>query len=277
MNHERVRGLLLLAVTAACSLPLGLRLGNWCIDIVMEWCEGQPRMALVAIGLVLLPLLGSLLLGAWAGISQLRRTARLLAPLQKGIVPTLPSNLQTVSQQVGLDGKLDLVVMSFPFVCCYGLFRPRICVTTGLLALLTPRELAAVLQHERAHLQRRDPLRAWLWTVCDGVCWWSPRVSEIVRMRHELAADQEVIQAGQHHALVRAILKLIDHVQHRPSVSNTDLAISRLSITEARIDQLLQPERPASLGSLALRSRLAPLASLIILAACLVTMAGLQN
>lgn len=51
------------------------------------------------------------------------------------------------------------------FAYCVGLLRPRIVVSRGLLARLTPPELAAVLAHERAHAARFDNLRQWLAAV----------------------------------------------------------------------------------------------------------------
>lgn len=266
--------LISVAVTT-CLLPLALQLGMSCAAWFMAWCDAHPPLALLLTGLVLLPLLASVALGAWAGVRQLWRTERVLSPLQVMTVPTLPSELQSLSRQLGIEGCVDLVVMPLPLAHCYGLLRPRICITTGLLALLTPSELEAVLQHERAHLQRRDPLRAWLWTVCDGICWWSPRASEEARLRYELAADQTVIQAGGRQALARAVLKLIDDTRARSNTASADLAISTLSATESRIDQLLQPERAASPGRISLSSRLAPLFGLCTLAVCLVGMTGL--
>lgn len=275
MNRKRVSGWLLLALTAACSLPLALGLGARCAELFMGWCDLQPRVALVLIGLALLPVLGSLLLGMRAGVAQLWRTARVLGPLRAAITPALPPVLRDLHRQLGLTNRLDLLETSVPFACCYGLIRPRIGITTGLLALLTPDEVAAVLRHECAHLQRRDPLRTWLWTVCDGMCWWAPRLSEEVRIRHELAADQAVIMVGGRQALACAVLKLIEYPQARLSGLTADLAISRLSAIEARIDQLLQPDQAVSLAPLALSNRLAPLIGLVILAVCLMTMAGM--
>ena len=39
-----------------------------------------------------------------------------------------------------------------------GSLIPRICLSTGLMALMSEAELEAVLLHERYHLRSRDPL-----------------------------------------------------------------------------------------------------------------------
>src|SRR5215468_2927849 len=46
-----------------------------------------------------------------------------------------------------------------PYALTYGMFRPRILVSSGLLRTLSDAELAAVLAREREHLCSRDPLK----------------------------------------------------------------------------------------------------------------------
>jgi Zn-dependent protease with chaperone function len=52
-----------------------------------------------------------------------------------------------------------LLALELPLCLLAGLFRPTILVSRGLLAQLSPRQLAVVLHHERAHAARRDILR----------------------------------------------------------------------------------------------------------------------
>ena len=51
------------------------------------------------------------------------------------------------------------VPSAVPLSVTAGLFRPVVLVSTGLEARLSPEHLAVVLAHERAHAERRDPLR----------------------------------------------------------------------------------------------------------------------
>ena len=59
------------------------------------------------------------------------------------------------------SGKTEggLIPSSTPLSVTTGLFRPLVLVSTGLRERLRPEVLAVVLEHERAHARRRDPLR----------------------------------------------------------------------------------------------------------------------
>jgi Zn-dependent protease with chaperone function len=189
----------------------------------------------------LVPLLLFVGLGLRAGIRQYRRTREALR-----WVLCLPRRspsrvLQTVAAELGIARRIDVVESADLEAFCYGLLRPRICVTSGLVQALSVPELDAVLRHERHHLERRDPLRTLLWTVLDGACWWLDDGSASARLRRELAADRVVIEAGRRHDLARALLKLLTHTRRHDPLG--ELALSSLSVTDARIDQLLQPER----------------------------------
>jgi beta-lactamase regulating signal transducer with metallopeptidase domain len=277
MSRKSLASWLLLTVTAACSLPLALGLGTQCAALFMGWCSVQPNLAPVLIGLALLPILISGLFGTWAGLAQLWRTTHILNPLRTAVTPALPTELQQLSQQLGLTGRIDLIDMPIPLAFCYGLLRPRIMLTTGLRALLAPDELAAVLQHERTHLRRYDPLRAWLWTIGDGLWWWAPGAAEEARLRHELIADQAVITAGDHQPLARAVLKLVEYTHGQSRIDNSRLAMSGLSATEARIDQLLQPERARAPRTQTLGRRFAPLIGFTAITLCVLTMGGIPG
>jgi Zn-dependent protease with chaperone function len=59
------------------------------------------------------------------------------------------------------SGKAEggLIPSNAPLSVTAGLFRPLVLVSTGLRERLRPDVLAVVLEHERAHARRRDPLR----------------------------------------------------------------------------------------------------------------------
>jgi Zn-dependent protease with chaperone function len=76
-----------------------------------------------------------------------------------------------------------------PVLCNVGFFRPRILVSRGVLELLDPRELAAALAHELAHVVRRDNLkRAVAEVLCFAapvVVWWADSFRLAVSPRSE--------------------------------------------------------------------------------------------
>lgn len=60
--------------------------------------------------------------------------------------------------RAGLAGRVDFVEAAAPFSFAYGLTRPRVAVSGGLLGSAFEHELDAVLTHERHHVANRDPL-----------------------------------------------------------------------------------------------------------------------
>ncbi len=65
--------------------------------------------------------------------------------------------VRSLLRAVGTGG--GLVPASDPLSVTAGLFRPLVLVSTGLRRALVPEHLDVVLEHERAHARRRDPLR----------------------------------------------------------------------------------------------------------------------
>jgi Zn-dependent protease with chaperone function len=186
-----------------------------------------------------LPLLLSFGLGTIAALEQLMRTRRVLRTVLAAPRRALPPEAQAIVAALGLTGRVDLIDRATPDVFCYGLLRPRVLITTGLLDLLLPSELAAVLRHEQQHVRRRDPLRTLGWRALDVACWWLEPGGEQARLQRELAADRAAIAGGGRQALASALFKLL--AQPRDHAPRTHLALSQLSVTDARIDQLIQP------------------------------------
>lgn len=244
MRPERVLIWLPLLGLAACSpgiLVLSASTHCW----GMPWlCYRWDHMLKLAGSelLIVVPWMVLIAAGLRAGALQLSRTRRAIRRMLCLPQVQLPVSLANLVYDLKLLGRLDVVRCSSADAFCYGLVWPRICVTTGLLESLSTAEIEAVLRHERHHLRRYDPLRALLWTMLDGACWWMAPGGEQARLYRELAADRAVILAGRRWPLASALLKLIGQPQGG-AMSARDLAISGLSVTDARIEQLLQPEQ----------------------------------
>jgi BlaR1 peptidase M56 len=102
-----------------------------------------------------------------------------------------------------------------PEAFCAGLFRPRVYITTGALAKLDEEGLNAVLEHERHHARRRDPLRLAAARVIARSLFFLPGVRELRRgqqMLAEVSADESALAAtsGDRSALARAMLSFGD-------------------------------------------------------------------
>jgi hypothetical protein len=105
-----------------------------------------------------------------------------------------------------------------PRAFCAGLFRPRVYVTTGTMALLDELALRAVLAHERHHAHRHDPLRLATGRVMAGALFFVPGIRDLVQRQStlvELGADESAMNAGPEHrsALARAMLTFSDRSQ----------------------------------------------------------------
>ena len=73
-----------------------------------------------------------------------------------------------------------------------GFLRPRIVTPDGFLTHFTPREQAAILAHERAHLARQDARINALAALLRCLCWFNPLMhlgARWLRIDQELACD----------------------------------------------------------------------------------------
>jgi Zn-dependent protease with chaperone function len=165
------------------------------------------------------------------------RALRELIRTGRGPVPSLIRNEAAV---LGCAARLDAVAAEEAFAVTYGLLRPRILVSTGLAAALTPAEISAVLAHEGEHLRARDPLRmlaarlvaAW-GCYLPAARWLSGRAA----LRRELAADRAAAGCTGRGVLAGALLKLAA-MPARPAVAAASPAGDGRRALEARVAQL---------------------------------------
>jgi len=251
-------GAALMPSTRTCSHHIAL-----CID------SGALRDG----GMMALPAAGLLVIGLAAGLRQIVNTRRALRGLRDAMRPPAGSLVQ-LARSLGLDGRIDVVAAAPADVFCYGVLRPRVLVTSALLALLDARELEAVLRHERHHLRRWDPLRVVGWTILRRACPWLEQDAAQADLRRELAADRAAMDALGRAPLASALLKLIEHRQAPPAARA--LAVSGLSVTSARLDQLACAELPALPRPRLTRLLLLPLLLLATLVVCSLVMSHLR-
>lgn len=123
------------------------------------------------------------------------------------------ASLRAVADVLGIAGRVEVVGTGEAFAVTHGLLRPRILLSTGLVAALDEAELTAVLVHERHHLQRRDPLRLLACRLLAGYGWFLPLLRWYIRrvsVRWELAADRAATTSAGVAAVAGALLKLAD-------------------------------------------------------------------
>ena len=167
----------------------------------------------------LLLLTGALLWGTGLLVRQQVATRRFLAHLPSRCVPA-PAALRPLLAELRLVGRICLIRDESAHAFCYGLLRPRVCVTTGMLARLTPQEQRAMLAHEAHHLHRRDPLRKLLVDALAAGLRFIPLVPLLHRaylVSQEVAADQAAIAfCGGPGPLAGALVKLLQQGEQRP-------------------------------------------------------------
>ena len=185
-----------------------------------------------------------------------------------------PPFVARLATRLNLRDSLVVVAGQAPFSFCYGLWRPRICLSVGLIEVLTETELAAVLCHEAYHLRRREPLRMAVAICLSRLLFFAPLITEL-RDRYlaekELAADAVAVAATSRAALAGAMHKLI--TTKSQLVTPPLAAVAGLSVTAQRVDRLIHPSIGPS-WTLSPRSVVITLA--VFVGSCLAMLTGLM-
>lgn len=219
---------------------VGQALVHWCHVRLMGSPESDDLLLLALIGL--LPI--ALLLGCASIARQWWTTRCFLHARAAGPLRSPSRRISRLSAGLGLSGRLDVVRAAEPYAFCYGLLRPRVCLSTGLAALLGDDELEAVLLHERYHLRSRDPLKTLVVRALDRALFFAPVLGELggqFLAAKELAADRSVVQAQGHNRwLASALYKLLAG----PAPAGAAAAVAHVaSAADTRIVYLLDPQR----------------------------------
>jgi Zn-dependent protease with chaperone function len=269
MRRERIGSLIPLTSIVVCSLLVAFSpAGNSCFPMLWR-CYEHSLLFQALFSAALLPLLAGVPGGLYAGIRQAMRTYGVVKQLQTLPQTEQPLSITCLAHTLHITDQVDLIDDFRPEAFCYGFLKPRICLTTGLLRALTDAEVESVLHHEYQHLKRRDPLRALFWTVLDNACWWQEKSGELAQLHRELAADRGAIAACGRKPLASALLKLLNSPESNEGV-RSGLAMSSLSVTEARIEQLLYPERPIVPAVPNNGKHLFPVMTMVIMLMCVV-------
>ena len=206
--------LVLLCAAALRYLRAGLPAGSsWRYALL----PGATDLAIHLISSALLLLLAAGLLRSvrmlvWHYAHMLRFVARCQIANEIGAEPGAQA-LARVTSRVGLTGHLTLLRSSSPLAFCFGLIRPRVYVTTGLLAALNEHELEAVLWHEEHHLEHRDALKMAVTNALAAAFFFLPLLAALrdrYTLMKELAADQRAVRAlGGTRCLAAALYRLL--------------------------------------------------------------------
>lgn len=168
----------------------------------------------------------------WRTTHHLRRLARLtsLAELGCGLIP---------AARVGLSSEAQSPML-------IGLLRPLIVLPADILEWTNADERRAMVQHELAHLERRDHYVNALQSLLSAVFFFHPMVWFACRqmtLERELACDDRVVSLGADSATyAESILKvaernIVPRGHHQPAFFSTKQFLER------RLTMILNPDR----------------------------------
>ncbi|MDE3075102.1 MAG: M56 family metallopeptidase [Chloroflexota bacterium] len=195
-----------MAALAGLTLPLGAFVAtrfpaagrSSLLALCLIWFGGAGQAVLSAGLCTLLALLAAgILKGAASFVGQCTRTWRLLAALR-----AIRSNRPMDGWPRWVAGLVEVADTPDVFAFCHGVWRGRIVVTRGLLDMLTPEELEAVLLHERHHLRARDPIKLLMARVIAETLFFVPVIPQLAQgyaQAKEVDADRAAIAAQSDH------------------------------------------------------------------------------
>lgn len=151
------------------------------------------------------------------------REQRLLGRLPREAFASVPTSNGAVP--------VEVVQSSAANAFCVGIVRPRVIVTSGLLARLDEEELRAALMHEVEHARARGPMKVALAHVAARALFWLPALGDLLNrfmLLSELAADRAAIKATSRSALAGALSEVIEAPHPATAVALADFAAPRI-------------------------------------------------
>ncbi len=153
------------------------------------------------------------LFAAWSSVRGSWRVGRMLQKLEMNAAPP-PAEQIALVERIGHRERLGvgLVMSDYPFSFVWGIWRPKLILSSGLLRTLNAEELAGVLEHEAAHSARRDNLAKLLLSACSYASLLFPLSRLLLRWRAEeveMVCDE--VAAARTHApldIADALVKL---------------------------------------------------------------------
>lgn len=155
-------------------------------------------------------------------------------------------------------GDYHLLDSEMPLVFTLGWWKPRIYLSAGLSKACTDDDLSIILQHEKAHQERRDNLRLLLARLCSAVLnkAHANRIKDDLQLLTEQACDFRAAERFGHVAVAETLLK-VKRLLIYPQVAMGDVSYAFAERdVELRIKALLKAQqrvllRPWQLGVLA--------------------------
>jgi beta-lactamase regulating signal transducer with metallopeptidase domain len=127
-----------------------------------------------------------------------------------------------------------------------GIFRSWILFPADIMAWTTPEERTSMLQHELAHMYRRDHLAVLFQQALQAILFFHPMLRHAcgqLDMERELACDDYVLGCGiERRIYAESILKVVQRCLPGPQLRPANLFASKRNL-ERRIDMILDSNR----------------------------------
>ena len=227
-----------------------------------DWPSHVLSYTLFAVALI------GMLLGSGSLVGQWYRTRHTIRTLYRLPRPVDDPEWTSLLSSLRLEGRVDLIEAVKPIAFCYGWFRPRICISTGVVTRLSKSETRALLLHERHHLARRDPLKTAISRVLASAFFFLPVVRALQKqyiLAKEIEADDYVLRSqGSNRSLLGALYKLLPDQAHSGHGETGALAVAgSTDEVNQRLDYLLNGRAPSGLRLPILFTSSAMLAAII--------------
>ncbi len=190
--------------------------------------------------------IGTIALGIPAGLLLWRRqwTKIRLITMNLALLQAPEEELRPLVYRLGLKGKI-CVVNSEALLCfCAGFISPRIYISNGMIAILTPEELEALVLHEKHHLSNHVPLKILIGKCIALMLVFIPLLQDFLQhylIEMEIAADDSAIrQQGHSRGIAGALKKLVHQYSTIPVPSS---AVGATDALVYRIDHLTGPTK----------------------------------
>jgi beta-lactamase regulating signal transducer with metallopeptidase domain len=174
-----------------------------------------------------------------------------LRRIRDGAPPVRPEDLGCTENEALMMGKISLRLspeIRSPLLT--GVFRPAILLPADIVAWTTPAERAAIIQHELAHVARRDPIVNLFQTALHVIFFFHPLVryaSRQMSLEREMACDDRVVSLGASAATyAESILKVAERAVAAGPAFNSGYQLAFIShkqLLKRRIEMILNNDR----------------------------------
>lgn len=229
----------LLAIAALFAGLLGSGLlavgGHGVFDLATAIADTFSACVLFVIGLQHVPLTSiAAVVLATASLAASAKTMRTFVVQHRLLrsLPLEPLRNEAVTASARAAG-IDVYVTpaSRPTAFCFGLIRPRVVITDGLLSRLDSDEQAAVVCHEVHHARSREPLKCLTAKLVTSAFFWLPILADLLDrylLVKELAADCLAAQRTSKRALAGALHEVSGTLTPAAAVGLAEHAAARV-------------------------------------------------